>query len=271
MRLTETGRARWGEILDAEKMKKCVWVRPKLVAVIEFLEWTEGDRLRHSKFVVLREDILGGNIELFGDLNPGGTKCEFCQKPSTLAQRQSGQIAPIQVQKIENKIADARGFGCEVLEAMKIRPPGLVQGYDFAVNNGVGGKIMERLSDLRESFVEVLVISRIQNRFLTGFDADGPIAVQLYFFCGAPRYVALRMRGQLGRRTDHVRCHIIPIRSSSSREAPIWRDRQTLPNWVLSGLPVNCLEWEDQSKEANFRDPIPSMATAQADSYLRFP
>ncbi len=54
--LPETGRARWGEILDAEKMKKCVWVRPKLVAVVEFLEWTEGDRLRHSKFAALRED-----------------------------------------------------------------------------------------------------------------------------------------------------------------------------------------------------------------------
>ena len=54
--LPETGRARWGEILDAEKMKQCVWVRPKLVAVIEFLEWNEGDRLRHSKFVALRED-----------------------------------------------------------------------------------------------------------------------------------------------------------------------------------------------------------------------
>jgi ATP-dependent DNA ligase len=37
-------------------LKKCVWVRPKLVAVVEFLEWTEGDRLRHSKFVGLRDD-----------------------------------------------------------------------------------------------------------------------------------------------------------------------------------------------------------------------
>jgi len=54
--LPETGRARWGDLLDAEKMKKCVWVRPKLIAVVEFLEWTEGDRLRHSKFVALRED-----------------------------------------------------------------------------------------------------------------------------------------------------------------------------------------------------------------------
>ena len=54
--LPETGRARWGDILDAQKIKKCVWLRPELVAVIEFLEWTEGDRLRHSKFVGLRED-----------------------------------------------------------------------------------------------------------------------------------------------------------------------------------------------------------------------
>src|SRR5260221_2856964 len=42
--LPETGRARWGEILDAEKMKKCVWVRPKLVAQIEFLEWTDAEK-----------------------------------------------------------------------------------------------------------------------------------------------------------------------------------------------------------------------------------
>ena len=54
--LPETGRARWGEILDAEKMNKRVWVRPKLVDVIEFLQRAEGDRLRHSKFVALRDD-----------------------------------------------------------------------------------------------------------------------------------------------------------------------------------------------------------------------
>ena len=60
--LPETGRARWGEILDAAKMKKCVWVCPSLVAVIEYLEWTEGDRLRHSKFVGLRDDKDPGEV-----------------------------------------------------------------------------------------------------------------------------------------------------------------------------------------------------------------
>ena len=37
-------------------MKKCIWVRPEVVAQIEFLEWTEGDHLRHAKFAGLRDD-----------------------------------------------------------------------------------------------------------------------------------------------------------------------------------------------------------------------
>jgi ATP-dependent DNA ligase len=54
--LPETHKARWGEALTAEKMKQCVWVRPELVAQIEFLEWADADHLRHSKFVGLRDD-----------------------------------------------------------------------------------------------------------------------------------------------------------------------------------------------------------------------
>src|ERR1700693_3824117 len=54
--LPDTRRSRFGEELSAEKMKQAVWLRPEAVAHIEFLEWTEGDRLRHSKFVGLRQD-----------------------------------------------------------------------------------------------------------------------------------------------------------------------------------------------------------------------
>jgi DNA ligase D-like protein (predicted ligase) len=54
--LPEMRKARWGEAMTAEKMKECVWVRPELVAQIEFLEWTDADHLRHSKFVGLRDD-----------------------------------------------------------------------------------------------------------------------------------------------------------------------------------------------------------------------
>ena len=54
--LPETKKSRFGEALNAEKMKKAVWLKPVIVAQIEFLEWTDADHLRHSKFVGLRED-----------------------------------------------------------------------------------------------------------------------------------------------------------------------------------------------------------------------
>jgi hypothetical protein len=37
-------------------MAECRWLRPELVAQIEFVEWTEANHLRHARFVGLRED-----------------------------------------------------------------------------------------------------------------------------------------------------------------------------------------------------------------------
>jgi DNA ligase D-like protein (predicted ligase) len=54
--LPEPAAGRWGQGLTAEKMETCVWVRPELVADIQFLEWTEADHLRHPKFVGLKDD-----------------------------------------------------------------------------------------------------------------------------------------------------------------------------------------------------------------------
>jgi ATP-dependent DNA ligase len=53
---------RWGDPLDAEKMKKAVWLRPEAVAQIAFLEWTDADRLRHSKFAGLRDGKDARNV-----------------------------------------------------------------------------------------------------------------------------------------------------------------------------------------------------------------
>ena len=54
--LPESDKGRWGEGLTAEDMKKCRWLKPQLVAVIEFLEWTLDHHLRHPKFLAIRED-----------------------------------------------------------------------------------------------------------------------------------------------------------------------------------------------------------------------
>jgi bifunctional non-homologous end joining protein LigD len=54
--LPELTAGRWGQGLTAEKMKECVWLRPEVVARIEFLEWAGADHLRHTKFAGLRDD-----------------------------------------------------------------------------------------------------------------------------------------------------------------------------------------------------------------------
>lgn len=54
--LPEKQAGRWGQGFTAEKMKECVWLRPEMLAQIEFLEWTGADHLRHTKFIALRDD-----------------------------------------------------------------------------------------------------------------------------------------------------------------------------------------------------------------------
>ena len=52
--LPERKRTQWA--LTKEEMKNCVWLKPELVAQIEFTEWTPDGHLRHSKFIGMRED-----------------------------------------------------------------------------------------------------------------------------------------------------------------------------------------------------------------------
>jgi DNA ligase D-like protein (predicted ligase) len=54
--LPEARSGRWGQGLTKAKMADCVWLKPALVGHFEFLEWTDENHLRHSKFIALRED-----------------------------------------------------------------------------------------------------------------------------------------------------------------------------------------------------------------------
>ncbi|HEX2244512.1 MAG TPA: non-homologous end-joining DNA ligase [Gammaproteobacteria bacterium] len=42
--------------LTREEMKNCIWLKPQLVAQVEFTEWTPDGHLRHSNFIGLRDD-----------------------------------------------------------------------------------------------------------------------------------------------------------------------------------------------------------------------
>jgi bifunctional non-homologous end joining protein LigD len=54
--LPEATPGRWGQGLTAAKMECCIWVKPRLVANFEFLEWTDSNHVRHIKFAGLRAD-----------------------------------------------------------------------------------------------------------------------------------------------------------------------------------------------------------------------
>ena len=54
--LPEAKSGRWGAGLTAAKMMDCRWLKPKLVAQFEFVEFTPDNHLRHSRFMGLRED-----------------------------------------------------------------------------------------------------------------------------------------------------------------------------------------------------------------------
>ena len=60
--LPEKKSGRWGAGLTAAKMAECLWLKPRLVAQFEFVEWTGDGHLRHSKFIALREDKKANEV-----------------------------------------------------------------------------------------------------------------------------------------------------------------------------------------------------------------
>lgn len=77
--LPQRDRRRWGEGLTAEKMVECRWLKPRLIVQIEYADWTDGNHLRHSKFVALRDDQDVGDV--------GRANCRPPNKPSPSSRR----------------------------------------------------------------------------------------------------------------------------------------------------------------------------------------
>jgi bifunctional non-homologous end joining protein LigD len=61
--LPEARSGRWGVGLTKEKMADCRWLKPVLVGQFEFVEWTDDNHLRHTRFVALREDKAARDVK----------------------------------------------------------------------------------------------------------------------------------------------------------------------------------------------------------------
>jgi bifunctional non-homologous end joining protein LigD len=53
---------RWGGGITASEMKRCTWLQPKLIAEVQFTEWTGDGSLRHPSFLGLRDDIAATDV-----------------------------------------------------------------------------------------------------------------------------------------------------------------------------------------------------------------
>ncbi len=58
--LPENRRTTWA--LTADEMRNCRWLKPRLVAQVEFTEWTPDAHLRHASFMGLRDDKAAQDI-----------------------------------------------------------------------------------------------------------------------------------------------------------------------------------------------------------------
>ena len=48
--------------LTAERRKECWWVEPVVVCQMAFVEWTDGDKLRHCTFVGMRDEEAAAKV-----------------------------------------------------------------------------------------------------------------------------------------------------------------------------------------------------------------
>ena len=62
LRALEARRRRRSPTPAAIKERDVTWVEPKLVAQIGFTEWTRDGRLRHPRFLGLRDDKAAGEV-----------------------------------------------------------------------------------------------------------------------------------------------------------------------------------------------------------------
>ena len=53
----------WGGGVTPEQMKEMLWLKPKLVAQVRFVEWTADGHLRHSAFLGLRSDKAASRVQ----------------------------------------------------------------------------------------------------------------------------------------------------------------------------------------------------------------
>jgi bifunctional non-homologous end joining protein LigD len=105
------------------------WVRPQLVAEVEFAEWTPDQQVRHAKFVALREDKPASEVVIETATGAGSVAGIQVSHPERVVDTLSG-VTKLELVRYYESVADW------MLPHLKGRPCSLVRGP-----TGVGGQL----------------------------------------------------------------------------------------------------------------------------------
>ncbi len=82
--LPNHGSSHWGEGITTEDMSRLVWVKPKVVVEVEFVEWTRDGLLRHPHFVAVRDDKAARDVPARARRSEGSVRRGRLQPPRGL-------------------------------------------------------------------------------------------------------------------------------------------------------------------------------------------
>src|SRR5439155_19972001 len=118
------------------------------------------------------------------------------QQGAPLDHRNAGQITILPAQQIEDVVLNPSRFRAEILQQIEVRTATLIDGNYFSINDGSLGQIRQRLHDVRKLSMEGFFPPREQRQTSSRLHRKGAISVELNFFCGVRRYVALILIGE---------------------------------------------------------------------------
>ena len=93
------------------------------------------------------------------------------------AQRQSGEVAVVANEKVENEVANARSLAAKLLKQIEVRSASVIQRNDLSINNCAFWKFTERFNKIRVLRVERLPATGVQVDCGTRFDGNSAVAV----------------------------------------------------------------------------------------------
>jgi hypothetical protein len=95
------------------------------------------------------------------------------------------------------------------LQQVEVRPTIFVKANQFPIDDSPRWQPGQRLNDIGKFLIQGLLPAREKGYATSVHHSQRPVSIELDFFCGDERYVALTLIGDLAKRNFAEKHHII--------------------------------------------------------------